>query len=161
MKWLPMPWLSLAIVGLWLVLVSAFTLNSLLMGALVAVAIPLATQRFWPDRPVLARPLKAVGFFGMVCGDIITANFELAVLILGPIGRIRPQFVEVPLDIDDPFIATILASIVSLTPGTVSVDIDREARVLLVHAFNATDAAAVAAAIKQRYERPLKEIFAC
>jgi multicomponent K+:H+ antiporter subunit E len=161
MRLLPMPWVSLAIVGLWLVLVSAFTINSLVMGAIVAVAVPLATHRFWPDRPVLAKPLQAIGFFFLVCGDILVANFQLAGLILGPIRRVQPLFVDVPLDIDDPFIATILASIVSLTPGTVSVDIDREARILSVHAFSATDGAAVAAAIKQRYEGPLKEIFAC
>ncbi len=161
MKLLPMPWLSLAIAGLWFVLVSAFTLNSLVMAMLVAVAIPLATARFWPDRPELHKPLQAVGFFAMVMGDIVIANFELARLILGPIRRIRPQFVDVPLEIEDPFVATILASIVSLTPGTVSIDIDRQARILRVHAFNAEDAARVAADIKRRYERPLKEIFGC
>ena len=161
MKLLPMPLLSLAIVGLWLVLVSAFTLNSLAMGVIVALAIPLITRSTWPDRPILRRPWLAIWLFGRVCGDIVAANFVLARQVLGPVDQIHPLFIEVPLAIEDPFVATILASIVTLTPGTLSVDIDIPRRILLIHAFNARDAAAVSADIKARYEAPLKEIFGC
>ena len=66
-----------------------------------------------------------------------------------------------PLDIDDPFVATLLGSIVSLTPGTVSVDIDRSRGVLQVHALHVEDPAAASAQIKSRYEAPLREVFAC
>ena len=156
-----MPWMSLAIVALWLVLVSSFTLNSLVMGVLVALAIPLLTQGLWPYRPVLHRPWLAIPLFARVCGDIVAANFVLARQVLGPLDRLHPQFVEIPLEIDDPFVASILAGIVTLTPGTLSVDIDLTARILHVHAFNTRDAAAMRLAIKTRYEAPLKEIFGC
>jgi multicomponent K+:H+ antiporter subunit E len=69
--------------------------------------------------------------------------------------------VEVPLDIADPFVATLLGSIVSLTPGTVSIEIDRTKNVLFVHGLDIEDEAAVIASIKARYEAPLKEAFAC
>ena len=68
---------------------------------------------------------------------------------------------EVPLDLRDPFVATILASIVSLTPGTVSIDVDQTRWVLCLHALDAPDSVALIHDIKQRYEAPLKEIFAC
>lgn len=161
MKLLPMPWMSFAIVALWLVLVSAFTLNSLAMGLVVALAIPLLTQGLWPDRPVLRRPWLAVPLFARVCGDIVAANFVLARQVLGPLDRLHPQFLEIPLDIEDPFVASILAGIVTLTPGTLSVDIDLPGRILHVHAFNASDTVAMSLAIKARYEAPLKEIFGC
>jgi multicomponent K+:H+ antiporter subunit E len=69
--------------------------------------------------------------------------------------------VRVPLDIHDDFPVTVLASVVSLTPGTVSADIDAERRYLLVHALSVTDTEALVDHIKARYEAPLKEIFAC
>jgi multicomponent K+:H+ antiporter subunit E len=50
---------------------------------------------------------------------------------------------------------------VTLTPGTVSVDIDRARRVLLVHALVTEDPAAIAAEIKTRYEARLREIYGC
>jgi multicomponent K+:H+ antiporter subunit E len=58
-------------------------------------------------------------------------------------------------------VATILASIITLTPGTVSVDIDQERHMLLVHALDVTDVPAAIDTIKRRYEAPLKEIFGC
>jgi multicomponent K+:H+ antiporter subunit E len=81
--------------------------------------------------------------------------------VVGPLDRLKPAFVEVPLDLRNPFVATILASIVSLTPGTVSIDVDQQRWVLSLHALDAPDPAALIREIKQRYEVPLKEIFAC
>ena len=63
----PLPLTSFAILSLWLVLASSYTAGSLIFAALVAVAIPLWTVRFWPDRPLLRRPLRAAGFAVLVC----------------------------------------------------------------------------------------------
>jgi multicomponent K+:H+ antiporter subunit E len=157
----PLPFTSLAILGLWLILASTYSMGSLVMGATVAILVPLWTVRFWPDRPLLRKPLKAFGFFLLVCRDIVAANLVVARQVLGPLDRIRPGFVEVPLDLADPFVATILGGIVTLTPGTVSIDIDMERRILHVHALDVPDPDALIAEIKGRYERPLKELFGC
>ncbi|MBS3962226.1 MAG: Na+/H+ antiporter subunit E [Sandarakinorhabdus sp.] len=158
---LPQPFVSLAVLGLWLVIVSSFTLGSLLLGTILAVLIPIFTQRFWPNRPLVKRPVAAIGLFALVCWDIVNANWQVARLVLGPIRRIHPRFFDVPIDLDDPFVATLLASIISLTPGTVSVDIDMDARVIHVHGLSVDDEAAAIRTIKARYEAPLKEIFQC
>ena len=57
--------------------------------------------------------------------------------------------------------ATLLGSIVSLTPGTVSIDVDQKHWVLLVHALDAPDPQALIDEVKGRYEAAIKEIFAC
>ncbi len=158
---LPQPFVSLAVLALWMALAPSPSAGNLILGAAVALAIPWLTHPFWPDRPRVARPLAATLLFIRVLGDIVTANIEVARLVLGPLDRLNPHFIDIPLDIDDPFVATILASIITLTPGTLSVDIDRESRRLLVHALNVTDQAALIDDIKQRYEAPLKEIFRC
>lgn len=157
----PLPFTSFAILVLWLILASSYTAGSLVMGALVAVLIPLWTVRFWPDRPLVRKPLRAVSFALLVLRDIVAANIVVARQVLGPLGRIRPGFVDVPLDLDDPFVATILGGIVTLTPGTVSIDIDMDRRLLHVHALDVPDPDALIAEIKSRYEQPLKEIFGC
>ncbi len=66
-----------------------------------------------------------------------------------------------PLDISEPNAAALLAGMVTLTPGTVSVDLDLQARVLTVHALLVDDEAGTVAQIKQRYEARIKEIFQC
>jgi multicomponent K+:H+ antiporter subunit E len=128
---------------------------------LLGVAIPWATRRFWPDRPRLVRPIVGLALFVRLVIDIVVANWQVARLVVGALDRLDPAFLELPLDIEDPFVATLLGSIVSLTPGTVSVEIERERKVLLVHALDADDPPAMVARIKARYEAPLKEVFRC
>lgn len=160
-RFLPQPLVSLAVLALWLALASSPSFGQILLGAALALVIPHVTAGFWPDRPRFAKPGKALLLALSVLADIIVANLEVARLVLGPLDRLAPDFVEVPLDLEDPFAATVLASITSLTPGTVSIDIDRQRRVLLIHALNVSDKAALVATIKSRYEAPLKEIFQC
>lgn len=158
---LPQPLVSLAILALWIAIAPAPGLGQIVLGGMVALAIPWFTHPFWPDPPRLVRPVVAVRLFLTVLWDIVVANVQVARLVLGPADRLHPVFIEVPLEIEDPFVATILASIITLTPGTLSVDIDRARRVLLVHALDVSDVPAAIDTIKRRYEAPLKEIFGC
>ena len=157
----PRPALSAAIFLLWAALANAASFGTLLPGALLALALPFITRPFWPDAPRLARPGTALLLVARVAVDIVVANGAVARRVIGPVGRLKPAFVEVPLDLRAPFVATILASIVSLTPGTVSIDVDQARWVLSLHALDAPDPAALIREIKQRYEAPLKDIFAC
>lgn len=158
---LPYPALTLGVAGLWLIVASSYTLNSLLLGLFLGLVLPLAMRAFLEDIPRIRRPLLALRLFARVCGDIFVANWQVARQVLGPIDRLRPAFITVPLDTRDPFVSTLLGSIVSLTPGTVSIEIDIEAGTLFAHALNVADEAVAAATIKHRYEAPLREIFGC
>lgn len=158
---LPHPALSVALFLLWAALSNAASVGALAVGALLAVLLPALTRRFWPDTPRLRRPGLALRLAARVALDIAIANLAVARRVLGPVANLRPAFVEVPLELRDPFAATILASVVSLTPGTVSIDVDRTRWVLSLHALDAPDPPALVAAIKARYEAPLMEIFAC
>jgi multicomponent K+:H+ antiporter subunit E len=130
-------------------------------SALLAVAIPLVLAPLDAPRVAIARPGIAVRLALVVLWDIVVANVAVARLILGPMGRLRPAFVEVPLDAPHPQVATLLAMIVTMTPGTVSSEVDDRRTRLLVHVLDTGDPAGVVAAIKARYERPLREIFGC
>jgi multicomponent K+:H+ antiporter subunit E len=158
---LPFPLTSLAILALWMVLATQPSVGQFLLGGLIAITVPWFTREFWPERPRVHRPVRAARLAILVLMDIVLANWQVARLVLGPMDRLRPAFIELPLDIEDPFVATILGSIISLTPGTVSIDIDRERRHILVHTLDVDDPGEMIATIKNRYEAPLKEIFQC
>jgi len=81
--------------------------------------------------------------------------------VLGPLGRLRPRFVAVPLDVTHPNAIALLASIITMTPGTVSCDVRVGERRILVHALDVDDPDALVRQIKFRYEQPLSEIFRC
>lgn len=157
----PRPGMSIAIFLLWMTLANTASLGTMLLGGLLALGLPFLVLSFWPDAPRLAHPAMALSFITRVAIDIMVANWAVARRVIGSSHRLNPVFVEVPLDVRDPFVATILASVVSLTPGTVSIDIDREHWVLYLHALDAPDPEALAREIKQRYEAPIREMFEC
>ncbi|TNF33626.1 MAG: Na+/H+ antiporter subunit E [Gammaproteobacteria bacterium] len=159
--WLPHPLQSLFLWVLWLLLVNQVSLGHVMLGAILGWALPFLVHLLWPDPPVIRQPITLLRFLGRVHWDILTANLQVAALILGPTQRLRPAFFELPLDMDNDFAIALLASTVSLTPGTVSADVSADRRHLLIHALDVDDIDKAIAHIKQRYESPLKEIFGC
>jgi len=160
-RWLPYPLASSILAVAWLVIVPRVTVGHVLLAIALAVAIPLYTRRLM-DQPVrLHRPGAVVRLAFVVLWDIVVANLNVARLVLGPIARLRPRFVVVPLDVTHPNAVALLASIVTMTPGTVSCDVRAEERRILVHALDVDDPDRMVRQIKSRYERPLKEIFEC
>ena len=110
----------------------------------------------WPRirRPVLVAKLALT-----VLVDIVVSNIEVARRVLGPEAAIHPGFVRVPLALTDEWAIATLAGIITMTPGTLTVDVARDASHLVVHALHLTDEAALVATIKARYEAPLREIY--
>jgi multicomponent K+:H+ antiporter subunit E len=156
---LPWPLQSVVVLATWLALNNTLAPGQVLIGVVLAVALPLTVRRLVPV-PVNARhPWRAVRLLLRVAGDIVIANLQVAVLIIGPERRLRPAFVRIPLDGRDPVGTAILAGIITLTPGTLSVDTIDDGRTLLVHALDVADEAALVATIKARYEAPLRAIF--
>jgi len=159
--WLPQPLLSLSLWGVWLLLGNTLAPGQILLGGLLALALPLFTVRFWPDRPRLRRPLRILTYILVLLWDITAANLTVARLILHPTRRLQPAFFHLPLDLCNDFAIVVLANTISLTPGTVSADLSLDRSSLLIHALDVDDVEQAIAQIKHRYERPLQEIFPC
>ncbi|MBW4933974.1 Na+/H+ antiporter subunit E [Marinobacter sp. F4206] len=154
----PQPWLSLILFVTWQLLNDGVTGASLVMGVILAWVIPQITHGFWPERPAFIKSWRMPAYLLHVIRDIVVASFEVAKLILSS-RQPRPVFVCYPLELEHPLAISILASTISLTPGTVSVDISDDNRLLLVHALDAENDEEVIDAIRTRYEKPLLEMF--
>lgn len=154
----PQPLLSVVLFVVWQLLSDGVSGASVVMGLILAWLIPRLTHGFWPDQPRVGRPWVYVVYVFTVAYDIVVASISVAALVLS--GRQpRPAFVSYPLRLEHPLAVTILASSISLTPGTVSADVSDDGRMLLIHALDVTDQAELIATIHKRYETPLLEIF--
>jgi multicomponent K+:H+ antiporter subunit E len=158
-RFLPSPPLSVAVLVLWLLLVAEFSIGQLLLGGLLAVVLPLFAGLLQPERARFGRTAAILVLVRRVAWDIVLSNIEVARRILGPERAITPGFVWIPLELTSMHGITALASIITLTPGTLSAELTDDHRHLLVHCFNLEDADATVATIKRRYESLLKEIF--
>jgi len=158
---LPHPIFSLVLLLVWLLLNNTISAGHIVLGSIIALVLPWSTAGFWADRLHLHKPGLALRFLLLVLWDITVANIQVAKLILSPRSKLRPAFVHYPLELDNDFAITVLAATISLTPGTVSIDVSADHRTLLVHGLDVDDEAALIAEIKSRYEAPIKEIFGC
>ncbi|NIP71922.1 MAG: Na+/H+ antiporter subunit E [Gammaproteobacteria bacterium] len=160
-RWLPHPLLSAALLIVWLLLVNRIDIAQTVLGAVLALGVPLITRGFWPRAVQVRRPGLVALLALHLLGDIVVANLKVARRILGSTRALRPAFVVVPLELTNPYAVTVLANVISLTPGTVSADLGLDRTFLVVHALDVDDPHTVVDEIKRRYEYPLKEIFSC
>jgi multicomponent K+:H+ antiporter subunit E len=149
------------LMAFWLLLSHRFTVGNLVLAAMLAWLVPLAVGRVRTAATPIRKPLKFVFFLGLLAGDIIVSNIIVAKQVLGSPARLRPGFVAVPLDLTGDLPITVLASTISLTPGTVSIEVSKDHKTLHVHALHVVDETRLVERIKHRYEQPLKEIFQC
>ena len=100
-----------------------------------------------------------IAFAAIYLWEIVLSTWRLARVILSPKLRISPCFVEVPLDLHGEFPRFLFACLISMTPGSLSVALDRERGLLVVHLLDAADPAAAVREMKSVFEQPLLRIF--
>lgn len=157
--WLTHPVLSVLLAGAWLLLQQSLAVPQLITATVLGLVLPRLLHGFLGPGVRLRAPATALRFAGVVLWDIVVSNLTVARIVLNPASRPQPAWVPVPLALTNPTAITLLATIITTTPGTVSCVVDDESGEILVHALDCADPAGLAAQIKQRYEAPLLEIF--
>jgi len=95
----------------------------------------------------------------LVLYDILIANLTVAKQVLGSQKKLQSGFVWVPLELTNIHGISALASVITLTPGTVSAELSEDRTHLLIHYLSAEDPDALVNLIKTRYEAPLRKVF--
>lgn len=160
-RWLPSPVLSAGLLGGWLLLVQSTSIAHWLLGGALAIALPLLTASLRPTPGPLRRPLVLARLIAVVGFDVVRSALAVATGVLRAGSRPpRGRFVVVPLGLRDPHALAALAMITAVVPGTVWCELAPDRSALRLHVFDVEDDdSAFVAHYKQRYERPLLEIF--
>jgi multicomponent K+:H+ antiporter subunit E len=154
------PRLEIMLLLMWLLVNDSLALHHWLLGLIFALLVSRLARTL---RPGAAHP-RRLGLVMALCWhvlcDVVRSNFAVGRIILGAI-RQQPKvgFMEIPLEMRDPHGLAALAIIITATPGTVFARLDPHDNVLTLHVLDLQDEAAWLHTIKQRYERPLMEIF--
>ncbi len=154
------PLLPFFLLLMWLLLNDSLSVSDIALGVLFAVFISIAVTRL---RPLPAWPRRlhvAIGLCWHVFVDIVHSNLNVGRIILGA-SRRQPNisFIKIPLDMSDPHGLAMLTIIITGCPGTVWAGHDAKNKVLTLHVLDLHDEAFWVRTVKQRYERPLMEIF--
>ncbi len=91
--------------------------------------------------------------------ELIKSAVNVAITVLRPRLDLRPGIIAYPLTVDRDFEITLLANLITLTPGTLSVDVSADRRILYIHCIDVPDAAATIADIRDGFERKILGAF--
>ena len=154
-------YLTVTLVGIWLLLNGELSVMSIAFGVLLAVLLVLAIAKLRPVRPRLRNLHLAVPLVATLMADIVRSNLAVARIVLGlvPNRQVRSGFLDIPLELSDPHGLAILAVIVTSTPGTSWAGIAPSGRVLRLHVLDLRNEDEWIHFFKQRYERRLMRIF--
>lgn len=159
-RWLPFPVLSVCLLAMWLLLNQTLSAGHIVLGCILAIAGPLTLSALQLPRGGLRHPGAIMRLAGLVIVDIIRSNIVVARMILAPGHRASTSgFLTIPLDLRDPYGLAVLACIITSTPGTIWVNFNSANGTLMIHVLDLTDENMWIDTIKNRYERPLLELF--
>jgi multicomponent Na+:H+ antiporter subunit E len=145
----------------WGALTGDFSLLNLAAGAAIGlVALRIGGQRGRLSLTFLRRLPLALGFGIFFLKELVVANLRVAMMVLGPRRWLKPALLAVPLDVESEAEIVMLANLITLTPGTLSVDVAPDRRTLYVHCLGVDDPDAVRREIKEGLERRVAELFA-
>ena len=125
----------------WAAATGSFTLPNLLLGALVGGA-GLFVIRGYVSRPnVLPRALRIISLALLFIRELVLSALRVARLVIRADlnAHIRPAIVAFPLTATSDAEITLLANLITLTPGTLSVDVSEDRRLLYIHVIHLTD----------------------
>jgi multicomponent Na+:H+ antiporter subunit E len=147
--------LNIGLALVWALLTGEFRPANLLFGFVLGYFTLFFARRAVGPSDYFTKVPQAIRFVLFFLWELLVANVRVAVDVLTIRPRMRPRIIAVPLDAHSHLEVTMLANLISLTPGTLSLDVATDRRVLYIHAMYAEDPNAVRREIKTGLERRL------
>jgi multicomponent Na+:H+ antiporter subunit E len=136
----------------------SFTLGNLTLGFVLGYLILLFLPHITPSS-YFAKLRHLVSFLAFFTWELLRASLRVAYDVVTPRLRSRPAIVAVPLDVTSDEEIALLATLVTLTPGSMSLEISPDRRVLYVHGMFVDDPEVFRRSIKEGFERRIMEFF--
>jgi len=151
--------MNLMLTLIWLALTGQFTFLNFVFGFLLSFFILWVISRGSDERMYFYRIPKIISFFFYFLKELVKANLQVAYDVMTPNFFMKPGIVKIELDAKTDLEITLLANLITLTPGTLSLDVSDDKKVLYVHSMYIYDREQFVQSIKQGFERRLLEIL--
>lgn len=143
----------------WAAATADLTPGNIGLGFVLGFAVLWVAHRALPATPYFTRVRQLAGLVAFFLWDLVLGNLRVAREVMTPGWQARPAIVAVPLETCHELELLLLANIVSLTPGTLTLDVADDCGVLYVYAMYAGDPEAVRRSIKTSFERRILDVL--
>ena len=146
---------------IWAGISGNFTGLNLLFGGLIGAVAVLVLREALSGPRTSRRIRRVVSLAVLFLYELMVSAVRVALVVIRPdlSKAVRPAIVAVPLSVKSDAEITLLANLITLTPGTLSVDVSADKSVLYVHALYMDDRDAMIADIANGFEKKIREVF--
>lgn len=143
----------------WAAVTGSFSLANLLFGLILATAALYVIREQAGSLGYIRRARRVVSLAMLFIYELVLSAWRVAVLVMTPQMRLEPGIIAYPLTVQRDFEITLLANLITLTPGTLSVDVAEDKSTLYVHCIDCSDPDQTRRDIAEGFERKIMEAF--
>lgn len=143
---------------IWMFLKSDYSPSTFFIGYLLGLLIMLAYQNFFTDRFYLWRVLAVIKLLLLFLKELVLSNIAVLKHVLNPKLVIRPGIFALETELTKDWEITTLANLITLTPGTLVVDVSLDSKILYIHALDIAEKHEAIDSIKNSFEKAIMEV---
>jgi multicomponent Na+:H+ antiporter subunit E len=150
--------LNLIIAIIWMFLKESYSFSDFLLGFILGSWLLFLLRRFIPGEFYLKRVMAIVYLIFLFFKELILANIEVLKLVYKPKNKLEPGIFALPTELKTNWEITLLANLITLTPGTLSVCISNDNKLIYIHAVDISDVDGTIKQIKESFEKAIMEV---
>lgn len=150
--------LNLIIALIWMFLSTEWTVLQFLIGYLLGLILIAALRRFFPQRLYLMRIWAILKLLRVLLVQLVQASYTVIRQVVKPQLDIRPGVFIYKSQLTSDWELSLLYLMISLTPGSLLLEVSHNNRTLYIHAMNITDEHSMAEEIRNTFEKSIMEV---
>ena len=151
--------MNLLLSFIWVALTGSMYYSNFLFGFLLGFFIMWVMNRNETDQRYFYRVPKTLGFIFFFLYEMIVANVAVAYDVITPKYFFKPGIVQYPMEARTDLEINLLSTVISMTPGTLILDISEDKKSLFIHVMYLKDKERFIAQIKNGFEKRLLELL--
>ncbi|WP_174613882.1 Na+/H+ antiporter subunit E [Virgibacillus ihumii] len=150
--------INLIIATMWMFLSETYTAASFVTGYILGLGLLFLLNRFIPDSFYLKRVYKIFMLIMLFIKELIKSNIDIVKLVYNPKPEFEPGIFALPTELKSNWEITLLANLITLTPGTLSVAVSEDNTHIYIHALDIDDINDEINSIKDTFEKAIMEV---
>ncbi|KUP05351.1 monovalent cation/H+ antiporter subunit E [Bacillus coahuilensis p1.1.43] len=143
---------------LWMFLAVSFTPSSFIVGYLLGLLIIIAFRRFFASKLYVYKFWAVMVLLLIFIRELLLSNISVLKTILRPKIDIKPGIFAYPTKLSSDWEITILSNLITLTPGTLVVDVSNDHSILYIHTLDIDDVDEAVSSIRNTFEKAIMEV---
>ncbi|MFD1018839.1 Na+/H+ antiporter subunit E [Thalassobacillus hwangdonensis] len=150
--------LNIIIALMWMFLSESYTFSTFFVGYLLGIILLFFMQRLIPDAFYMRRVFKIVALIFLFIRELVLSNIDIVKWVYKPKLDVEPGIFALPTELKSNWEITLLANLISLTPGTLSIAVSHDNTTIYIHAMDIPDVEQSINEIKETFEKAIMEV---